>query len=419
MALPIVFEGRTGAQIAGDLNAELGALGAEAQKLTDDGLTAGGNSLTPSQRAEVVGGLSGYSSGWVAELLPKTVANLNKVRAGISDFKVDFIGTSTTGDAGGLRLGSWANRFAQVLSAMDGSLQSNTDAFAGMSNSTTIAQVIAADARLAFGAGWQISAQFSYGGHIVNCPNTSTANLSFTPEKAWNSVEIEYLTNPSFGSMTLAAGASVFQTINTATPGFTVEKATYTTGSAAALQVLNIARSTGGSIFPLSVRTFDSAKKQILVCNAGSHSSNSALWSGNGLLAHYGALSRLTKRAANMLVIAHGVNDWNDPARTVEDFISRINTIVDTQQATGGEVILCVEPQSNPAAYATAARQTEFRNALFQIAKTQGVPIISVYDRWGAYSVANTNGNMMDDRHPSYQGGYDWGASLARLVLSL
>jgi hypothetical protein len=51
VALPIVFEGRTGAQIAGDLNAELGALGAEVESLHGYIYPAG---TAPNTTADVV-----------------------------------------------------------------------------------------------------------------------------------------------------------------------------------------------------------------------------------------------------------------------------------------------------------------------------------------------------------------------------
>jgi hypothetical protein len=346
-------------------------------------------------------------------------ADLRRVRNGTGNYKIDCIGTSLTAESEGLRLESWSIKFAQALAAQDADLEFNTDSFAGVANRTTTGQVTTFDPRLTFGAGWEVVEQFSYGGNILSCPNTSTAAMTFTPEKAWNTVEIEYITNPGFGTFTVKNGANTMATVDPRAPGFTLEKNTYTTGGAAAIQALNIARTgTGGGIFILSGRTYDSATKSVLLCNAGSNSSAATGWATNGGLDFYGCLSRITKRAADLLVIALCVNDWNASPTAVWTWDANIRILIEQQLATGGRVMLVGEPQSDPAAYASAATQTEFLRRLMALAKLYRLSYMNVQKRWGSYAEANAAGFMSDQRHASITGGADWGTYAAGLVLA-
>jgi len=104
MALPIVFEGRTGAQIAGDVNAELGALGAEALTLTEGGLTLAGSALNAGQAAQARAGMglgpATRSAGGIAVDFSAQAGTLTKPTGGTAsaielDSTVTFRGLPT------------------------------------------------------------------------------------------------------------------------------------------------------------------------------------------------------------------------------------------------------------------------------------------------------------------------------------
>lgn len=340
-----------------------------------------------------------------------------KVQAGTADCTIDFIGDSTTADAGGtLRTASWAFRFAQFLQSSYG-IPATTDAFAGASNKTTTGLLTTFDPRMTFGAGWSVNAQFSYGGNILYCTG-ATGDFTFQPAAAWDTVEIEYITNGAFGTATVKSGVTLIGTIDARTPGFTLEKVTYTKGAPDSSALVIARTGTGGDIYILSARTSNSTSRAILVCNAGSHSSTSTDWSSNGTLSYYGTVSRITKRAAKLLVIALGVNDWNT-AITPELHTTNLTTIINAQIAAGGAVLLVGQPQSDPGTYAAVSRQMEFITAQKTLRAQYVCGHLNMQGRWKSYADANTAGMMFDQRHPSLSGAYDWGKALAIAIAEM
>lgn len=349
--------------------------------------------------------------------LPKTRLALYRVRAAITNMTVDCIGDSTTDVTDGTRLKSWARKCSDALSSI-ANVPSSYDSWAGQSTRTTLAGIVAADSRMTLGEGWVSVAQSSYGGNILYVPSSSTNAMTFTPYKAWNVIEIEYLAASGNGTFAIVTNGAAMATVN-ANSSTSLRFETYTAATPSTQAVSIVHTGTGGVVFILSVRLSNSSEPRVLVTNAGWSSSTSSSWSTNYTLSHYGSLSRITKRKADLLVVSLGVNDWNG-ATTLETYTTNINIIVTTQLAAGGEVLLVGQLESDPASYATAKRQSEFRAVLLDIAATRpGVAFLDTRYKFGSYSEANASGYMADARHPNEAGATLWGNLVARNLLNL
>lgn len=96
---------------------------------------------------------------------------------------------------------------------------------------------------------------------------------------------------------------------------------------------------------------------------------------------------------------------------TVADFKANMLTVVQRMKAAGADVLLIGEIPAN------LADLTAYRTALYEIADSEDLPVLDMFDRWGSYTEGNTLGLYSDNYHGSKAGYRDYAQAVADLII--
>ena len=364
-----------------------------------------GLSLGPAPIQGVRGaGFAAYGS------LTRWRAARTAVLAGASRALIVGVGDSTTAGVGagaglpGRRKDGYPAKLAAKLSALG--LDGNGQSFMGNQNAST-ANTTTFDPRLVLGAGWVVEGGIEAPGMNPFRNNSDTTALSWTPDEAFDTVEIYYLRNTGLGTISWDVdGGSATNIVTTGAEA--LAKATVTV--ALGLHTVNIKR-VSGACYVAGVVTYNSATKAVDVINAGRPSATTTTMQAAGNA--WSPLRGIPAIAAHLYIIDLGINDWNSVgAIAVATYKSQLAIFAAACYAAG-DVILRVPVPSDPT-WQTMEIQSQYRTAIYEVAQAGGYVVADMFTRWT--SRAASVDKYYDNVHPNEAGYIDEAEMLGRYL---
>lgn len=314
---------------------------------------------------------------------------LAKAYAGGGRYKIACIGDSQTVGAGagtdadfltGAKVKSYPAFLAKLL--RNAGFVVSEDSIMGDNRLFTAgtAAVTLYDPKTTFaGSGWSRVDPAPLGGGRIFVNSTTSDILAFTPAVAGQNVDVYYCTVGGGGTFRITdngVGAMGADVATSGGAGFLKVSRTRTL-SANAIQ---IARQSGGSCYIAAIDQYAN-DTQISIYNCGSYGTGSADW---GFAAQpYSALNAQSVLAADLIVFQLGANDVRD-AISPATYKSNLQTCITRWKANGSDIVLVVPFPSD----ATDAAWTPFIQALYELAVTNSLPLVNLYDRFVSRTVS-------------------------------
>ena len=260
---------------------------------------------------------------------------------------------------------------------------------AGAVASSTTANL--ADTRVTLGSGWASSGPFGIGG--ASFYNNSTTNaLAIAIANSFDTIDLWYIRNSGLGTFTVDVdGGAAAATIDSS--GATALLKT-TISVAAGTHTINIKRNgTGGGVFIVGVSPYTSGTKSIKMINGGAANSRAQNWSPNTLT--YDPVKQIISLAADLGFINLGINDARN-GRTKAQYLADMQAIITGQLSVGDAVIMVPIPSDT--AIITAQTQSDYRDACYELAVTNDIPLIDLPMLFGPFA-SKLSGMMSDQLH--------------------
>jgi lysophospholipase L1-like esterase len=107
----------------------------------------------------------------------------------------------------------------------------------------------------------------------------------------------------------------------------------------------------------------------------------------------------------DLMVFEFGTNDYNNNIAPAT-YKTNLQTLITAQLASGGDAALLIPPPCGATGKTYTIQQ--YATACYELADTNGLPVIDLLDRWGDYATANAApvSLMSDQLHPN-QAGHD------------
>lgn len=219
--------------------------------------------------------------------------------------------------------------------------------------------------------------------------STNGATLAFEPVTAFDTIDVYYFTFSTLGSFTVNVdGGSTLATVNTGTGTGNVAKTTIT-GVSHGTHTINIVTSSGTKVYILGVAVRDSTTPRVEIYNLGGASATAEIYNST---ANFGTIQALTAMALDVLFINLTINDINLQSASIATYIANLTSLISTQQAAGGDVVLMIGNPCNTAQWtsggATSVAQ-KYMAAVYLLATSLNLPLIDITQRWVSYAAAN------------------------------
>ncbi len=358
----------------------------------------------------VTGNLTGTAS--TGPQLPNWRLALAKVRDGVADAKILFIGDSTTyGMSDTLCTtnvwpGSYPARVWNILA-------SKYTVAPGLTKPPAAVDSPCIDNRWTLGTGWTENAAYGWGGFSSVEGVAGSGNLVFAPNNGatYDSFDVYYTTSTSgLGTLTITAtgGSPVVQsTIHSSPIGF--QHVTVTAASAATNNTVTITTSVN-PVFVDAIEPWLSTVRTVRIGSMGVSGSTSSNWA-NGFSGYLPSVA-IANYAPNLTVINLGINDGYSsvPAATVT---ANLSNIVTAAQASGDVILVMPNPVSQTP---TVTSEALYYPAIQNLANTLNVPLIDIYGRWGQTWQTNLMANSL---HPNDYGYWDIAEAITSLLLQV
>jgi lysophospholipase L1-like esterase len=331
---------------------------------------------------------------------------IGAVRAGTGRARLALVGDSTTAGTGSANSGT-TNAVPGSYPTLLAALLNSADVPATASSCWGRNMLPATDPRVA-APNW-VQSSYVLNGNSMRA-NGITDTMAFTPGVSWDTAEVWYADLAGSGTFTVNADGGA--TLATVTPSGSGALNKVIVTKALATSVLNIARTTGGSVYIAGVVTYDSTSKKVDVCNLGWHGSKVVDWAtaNASYINNVTPVSNLPQVAPDLTVISLTINDWSN-ATDMASYTTYLQAII-TAALTTGDVIIMSGIPSSPTA-ATTDVQAKYIDAARQIALANNLPFINLTQRWGSYAVSNALGMYSDTLHPLAVGYADVARAVA------
>lgn len=325
--------------------------------------------------------------------LPKFRAKLAGTKAGLNNTRVLCLGNSITAGAysngvvpasGDWCSGGWVNQLAKMFNAQG--INAHSDSFMGFS-------IVARDGRMTFPSPW-LATVGTIGGHYVASGGAGTSVMTYTPENPVDTFKVWYLTIPTAGVLAcnINGGTDVTVDQNTA-----ISLGNLTVTGNLGINTLNMRRTSGGNAFVCGIESWNSTQSSVQFINAG--------WSGattNDWLSQATAYSpgNFASLAADLTIISLNINDMlPSNGISVATMKTNLQNII-TRALTTGDVLLIAENPVEVATTISLANQTLYVNAVKELAVTNNLPLVNIFDRWVSYEYSNPLGYYAVGAYP-------------------
>lgn len=173
-----------------------------------------------------------------------------------------------------LRVNAWPQQLRALLAALGQKVRS--DAYFSCSSGTSISDLQAANPNIVLGSGWVLG-NTGLSGTILQCPNTSTAATTFTPEVAADTFEFYCSSQAGVATFTVSDSDGVFATIDTSNQsgaqvivGSLGLKRFTATRAVPSTKPISIARNgTGGTLYIQGIVPSDTTNPMLEILNMG------------------------------------------------------------------------------------------------------------------------------------------------------
>jgi lysophospholipase L1-like esterase len=342
--------------------------------------------------------------------LPIWTAALARVKAGTGNARVVCVGDSTTFGYGSTAGGNippfaWPKLVSDLFNNAGINSQWNSWMGVGTSGGGFVGYQYF-DTRLTFGSAWANAAYptFSVGGYPMSA-TTNTNAISFLPTVNVDTFNVFYVQdtagglNPGSFTMNINGGSNT--TVNTQGAS-KVSNATIT--GTLGSNTLNINWSTGGGVYIVGAEAYDSSKSWVSMINCGWTGSSSKTWTADGDLSNnYSPCNGLAYMGQALTIIDLGINDWNNSIGTT-NYSTYMQDLITAALASGGDVLLVKPSPTNPSGGISIPVQQSYLAVIDTLAASNNLAVCDVYDAFGSWATANSNGYMFDSLHPNESG---------------
>ncbi len=328
-------------------------------------------------------------------------AALSNLRNGTGNAKVVFCGDSTGTGAHGngvTWVGNLYNGAFRRQKALMSTPSSNNNVFGdshvgtvGSSDPTTF---LTYETRLTFGLNWLLRPLDTLGGQFFANITSTLSTLTFTPNTAFDTIDIYYYFGVSagYGTFTVDIGAGVLATVNCtqAVNGIYKVSVPCTLG----VNIVNINKTTAGFIAIMGISCYkNNSEIQMINASVNGQSLNQ-YFASTGYFDVRNALSALQP---DLIIPALGINDSTGlldltQFRTnYQSYITYLKTIAD--------VALCVENVTSN------SNIQYYYDIIRDLASINNLNVIDFDSRMGSnWATSNSLGLMFDARHPVNSG---------------
>lgn len=286
-------------------------------------------------------------------------------------------------------------QLAKQLAALG--VPASYDSFFGDQRQETAAAYVAYNPAVAAGAGWSTQLLLGLGGRTW-ANSTDTSALAFTPDAAFDTIDVFYIAANGNATFTVDIGGAALATINSSQGTTAWLKSTVSTGGAPATGVINIKRNGTGAMLRVSgVVARNSVTGGIAIYNASWVGAKSAdMADATGV---YSPAPALAATGANGFIINLGLNDITAGV-AVETYIGNLTSIVNRLKAVApGAVAVCVPTPQDPATRDTFGLTPAYVTALLKMAKDLDVPLLFPGDDMWDWTTGTANGLFQDAVH--------------------
>lgn len=346
---------------------------------------------------------SGSSNSTLTKFLPTYQQAKNALSANISNVNIGVIGDSlSVGQFALATTGQPYNQgapFRYSLSSLIASrLGANNDNFWGgvQQGENSISAFTTYDTRVVQGASgtdwqtWQlanktIAANFDF-------VSGTSKTLTFTPDNAWDSVDIYYITNTGYG--TTAITGSITGTITSTSAGIPQSAVSTFTKSYGTGPITLVA---SGENHIIGVNFYSTTKPGTNVLRLGCGNSKSSDWSaaiGSGGWKSIDFLQKIiATNPVHLWIVQLGANDVIN-AVSASTYSSNMQTLINTLKVSGsningGDVILMTTPPLNGV---SLANNLLYRQTVLDLAQTNGLLVVDNYADFVSFNNGNSNG---------------------------
>jgi len=364
--------------------------------------------VLPAAEARRVAIYTGYSGATgTFNFRSSNTAGIRTAWAGGGNVEIGISGDSTTaGQSAGVgtaqAVNSWPMQMAGVLRGLG--VNAGADNFFSDKGSWGQAQNIAnfesGDGRVQHTGSVAVGATKAVGGNAFNWSSAGT--LSFTAQEPVDTFKIWWRDGATGRNFTWQVDSGASTQINstnvTQLSGYNTPLSMGSLGT----HTINLAW-VAGSITILGVEAYNSTRgKELSLLNWGISGATSANLIDNTDAAA-GRLATIVAVRPAALVFEVGINDWRTSV-TVAAFKANVTTMVTTVKANGGVPILSV-PVFDPSSTGNAANQTQYVQALYQVAAENDIPLIDIRKKWISNAAAVAAGYQpAGDVHPTTAG---------------
>lgn len=347
--------------------------------------------------------------------LKKWRVALAKVQTKAANAKIAIIGdscdtgynTATANSWTGGKAFSTSDLLARVLNGMG--IPVGIGSSFGSAFATNFATFLLYDPRwTATNMGIHGLATATCGGQPLAPAGAGAWTFNFTPTDttgaalSYDTAELYYMQNTTYSSFSMSLdGVGAVSTLSSGTGA--LAKLTITGTLAAHVVNLSGTATALNDGHVLGVNCYNSAVKQVFIQNwsfsgATAAGATAASWSNN--TQYYSCINGITFMAPDLSIIKLGLNDIT-AAYSVATFTAGLQTLITACLATGS-VILVVPNVS------TTSDVAPYISSIYQLAATNNVPIVDIYNRWTSYAQAQADGFMNSDPiHPNKTGYQD------------
>ncbi|WP_199091541.1 GDSL-type esterase/lipase family protein [Bosea sp. ASV33] len=261
----------------------------------------------------------------------------------------------------------------------------------------TMANLVAADGRLAFTGATAQGADEVLGGNNFNFPSAASS-LSFTPQDQVTKFVIRWRDGAAGRNFNWLVDGGATTAINSS--GTTQYVATTVSAGAKGAHTLTL-NWVAGNVTILGIDAYDdtSSRREISVHNYGISGATSAQLASVSATP-VGRLNQPSFFGCDLLIMECGIiNDWRQSV-AVATSKANMTTLVSTRKAAGVPIVL-MTPVFDSSATGATASQEDYVTAMYQVAAEQDVPIIDIRPALGSFALTNAAGGYSDTVHPN------------------
>lgn len=262
------------------------------------------------------------------------------------------------------------------------------------SNGLTTALYSNYETRLALGTDWAvfINANSSLaGGGFGSVSSTVTGTMSFAPEGVVDKVDVIYARRLDRGSFTVSDDVTVVGTVTQTNGTVGIARSSFNLTSRGSGKVINLNRTNAAAyaVDVIAIIAYDSQTPALEVCNVGRYGAvvadflfgypSGQPWTPYQTLGFYAPDITFMGIMANDMRVGTAVATWKANKQ-----------ILITQALVSGSVVLVMEsfgqPTESGGTWGNAATQAAYRDAMYQLATENDIPLIDENAIIGSYA---------------------------------